>query len=392
MTNPFMIFRIKMTFPIKTHDELIAQLKDFDPIKYAKTRNFVDGGVSRLSPYLTYGIITIPECIAVISEKYSVKEAEKFLMELVWKEFFVQVQMFEWSRITDEDFREEKTGISKKSLLPKSLFLGSTDTPWVDDSIQELNTTGRLHNHQRMRLASRCCHRAKLDRKLCADRTYYHFLDGELSSNHLSRQWVNSSFANKAYMMNEENLQKYRQWAIDEDLRGSYEEVSIRLFDEARVSTFWSEEDMKPTLTTNCSDFETVESCISSIQKYSTIKILSPWRLHPSIIDENTVVVLDETFLDRHPWSELRTGFVKSYCDHYEIPCVYWSYEWLIKACLDQNVSVTLDERFDPVYHEIQKKFASDVELISYPYLRRNSSDLVIPKFFKYWNKAKKHI
>jgi len=61
-----------------------------------------------------------------------------------------------------------------------------------------------------MRLASWVCHWAKIDWKKCADWTYYHFIDGELAANHLSRQRVNSTFANKAYFMNEENLQKYR--------------------------------------------------------------------------------------------------------------------------------------------------------------------------------------
>jgi deoxyribodipyrimidine photo-lyase len=60
-----------------------------------------------------------------------------------------------------------------------------------------------------MRLASWCCHWARLDWKMCADRTYYYFIDGELSANHLSWQWVNSTFANKPYFMNEDNLQKY---------------------------------------------------------------------------------------------------------------------------------------------------------------------------------------
>lgn len=70
-----------------------------------------------------------------------------------------------------------------------------------------------------MRLASWVIHRAKLDRKKFADRTYYHFLDGELSSNHLSRQRVNSTFSAKAYFMNEDNIKKYRPKNYDENLR-----------------------------------------------------------------------------------------------------------------------------------------------------------------------------
>jgi deoxyribodipyrimidine photo-lyase len=66
-----------------------------------------------------------------------------------------------------------------------------------------------------MRFASYWTHYAKIHRKKLADRTYYHFIDGELGSNHLSWQRVQSTFSHKPYFMNEENLTRYRPGSSD---------------------------------------------------------------------------------------------------------------------------------------------------------------------------------
>ena len=77
---------------IKTKQEIYAYIDDFDVQKYAKSRNFIHGSVSMLSPYITHGIVTVPELVSRIVSRTDIKSAEKFLMELVWKEFFIQVQ------------------------------------------------------------------------------------------------------------------------------------------------------------------------------------------------------------------------------------------------------------------------------------------------------------
>ena len=193
-----------------TKQQLLERANNLDPKKYAKTRNHIDGSVSRLSPYITHGIITTKQCVQEILKKHSIKDAEKLLMELVWKEFFLQVQKSYGNSFVSQPIWEDKTALQRKDILPQQVYQAQTSTQRVNDTIQEMSTSGRLHNHQRMWLASRCSHRAKLNRKKCADWTYYHFVDGELSANHLSRQWVYSTFANKPYYMNEDNLQKYR--------------------------------------------------------------------------------------------------------------------------------------------------------------------------------------
>ena len=205
-----------------------------------------------------------------------------------------------------------------------------------------------------MWLASWLTHRAKLDRKKCADRTYYHFIDGELSANHLSRQRVNSTFANKAYFMNEENLQKYRKWTHDNNLQWSYEQVAERLFDQNRSSNFWSEDDWLEHLQTPTDQLEERDNTL--FQWEETVRLLSPWKLDESLLcdDIPTIIILDEQFTAKHPRSENLLHFIKQYTQEYNTPFVWWSYETIIQHYIDQWSMVILDERWDPVYREVQ--------------------------------------
>jgi len=62
-------------------------------------------------------------------------------MELVWKEFFMQVQKSYGNVLTCEAIWLDKTGIEKKSLLPESLVLSNTGIKRVDSVINEMHTT-----------------------------------------------------------------------------------------------------------------------------------------------------------------------------------------------------------------------------------------------------------
>ena len=63
-----------------------------------------------------------------------------------------------------------------------------------------------------------------------------HLLDGDPASNNLSWQWVASTFANKPYYFNLDNIIKYSSEDLDTrsetnaSLEGSYEALHNRLF------------------------------------------------------------------------------------------------------------------------------------------------------------------
>gem|GEM_PF-2126680 len=109
---------LEQAFNYKTKDELLLHLDSISPQKYARKRNFIGNYVTKLSPYITHGVITIPECVSLLSQKYSIQEAEKLLMEFIRKEFFMQVQKNYGNSFCHTDIREDKTKTLKRQVLP----------------------------------------------------------------------------------------------------------------------------------------------------------------------------------------------------------------------------------------------------------------------------------
>ena len=56
------------------YNEIINKLDTINPIRYAKDRNFVNGSVTKLSPYISRGIISTKSVFDFFLEKgYSLK-------------------------------------------------------------------------------------------------------------------------------------------------------------------------------------------------------------------------------------------------------------------------------------------------------------------------------
>jgi deoxyribodipyrimidine photo-lyase len=98
-----------------------------------------------------------------------------------------------------------------------------------------------------MWMASYLLHYQKLDRKKLADWTYYHFLDGELSSNHLSWQWVASTFSSKPYIFNADNMNRYRPNHHPKQLNLDYPELENMLFEGKTEQIAFSASDLPVT-------------------------------------------------------------------------------------------------------------------------------------------------
>lgn len=73
--------------------EHIQQCIDaIDPIRYGKSRNYTNGAVTYLSPYISRGFITIAEIRdQVLARGYQPHQIEQFLKELAWREYFLRV-------------------------------------------------------------------------------------------------------------------------------------------------------------------------------------------------------------------------------------------------------------------------------------------------------------
>ena len=108
----------------------------------------------------------------------------------------------------------------------------------MDAFRDELVTTGWLHNHARMWMAAWLVHWRRVHWKAGADWFLEHLLDGDPASNHLSWQWVASTFSHKPYFFNRSNLERYSDGrycdgchsAAQCPFEGSYEQLENQLF------------------------------------------------------------------------------------------------------------------------------------------------------------------
>ena len=190
------------------YQDIIAQIDNVDPIEYGRTRNYLHGTVTKLSPYISRGVISTKQVAnLVLAKGYQPYAIEIFLKELAWRDYFQQVWVAKGNEI-DEDIKQAQTNCTN-SLLPVSILHAKTGIDAMDTGIQSLLQTGYLHNHMRMYVASIVCNVAKSHWAMPAKWMYYYLLDADWASNALSWQWVAGSFSNKKYVANQENINKY---------------------------------------------------------------------------------------------------------------------------------------------------------------------------------------
>lgn len=185
----------------------LERARSVDPPAYARTRNHLRGGVSRLSPYLTHGLVSVPDVLAIVAPD----AAGKFAQELAWREFFQLVYEREGRSIFSDRFgpQPHRSAASHPRRLPKALVEGTTGIGALDDAVRTLVDAGYVHNHARMWLASVVCHVAGADWRAGAAWFFFHLLDGDLASNTLSWQWVAGTGSHKPYLANQANLDRF---------------------------------------------------------------------------------------------------------------------------------------------------------------------------------------
>lgn len=209
--------------------------------EYTATRNFLDGAVTRLSPYIRYGVLSLAEVKAyALANTRTRDEVEKFINELGWRDYFQRVYVEIGDDIW-EDQEDYKTGFGAHEYaeaLPEDIRAGQTGVTFIDDQIKTLYQTGYLHNHARMWLAAYVVHWRRRKWQAGARWFLMHLLDGDPASNNLSWQWVASTFSHKPYLFNRENLERYTGGRYCRTcpvrgrcaFEGSYEALSARLF------------------------------------------------------------------------------------------------------------------------------------------------------------------
>lgn len=275
-----------------TREAALQRLGAVDPDAYARTRNALGGAVTRLSPYITHGLLGLREVYKTVHQRHPMDVRHKFVFELGWRAYWRHV----WEQRGDGVHQSLHAGplpdAAYDTTIPRDVLEARTGIPAIDRAVQELVTTGYLHNHARMWLASYLVHLRKVHWHTGAQWMLGHLLDGDIASNHLSWQWVAGTGSSKPYLFNAENVAKYAppQWhsggsAIDttyEALDAMARDASVRLA-PSPVAT-------APGLNPLPLFLDPRDACGSS----------SPWRT-PDATDALTVQGQDVWLL--HPWA-----------------------------------------------------------------------------------------
>ena len=222
-------------------------LEKVDPIAYAKTRNFLTGDITKLSPYIRHGVLSLREIREYILQRVkNPDDADKLINELAWRDYWQRLYIKLGNGIW-ENQEEYKTGYKTTNYapqLPADISNGTTGLFCIDKFSQELQQTGYLHNHVRMWLAAYIIHWRHIQWQAGAKWFLQHLLDGDPASNNMSWQWVASTFSHKPYFFNRENLERYTKGVYCRqcplfgqcDFEGSYEHIEQRLFPKAEFS------------------------------------------------------------------------------------------------------------------------------------------------------------
>lgn len=196
-----------MEFPAD-YQSIIERINAIDPVQYSKTRNFINGAVTYLSPYISRGVISVKKVKDYVESKgYKKYQIEKFLQELAWREYWQRVWQAKRNTILT-DLKQPQQEVNHHQMIT-NVLLANTGIESIDKHIQQLYQTGYMHNHLRLYVAAICCNMGKAHWLLPSQWMYYHLLDGDVASNSLSWQWVAGSFSSKKYYCNQENINKY---------------------------------------------------------------------------------------------------------------------------------------------------------------------------------------
>jgi len=301
-----------LAFPPR-RDEALRRAQAVDTRSYRRLRDYARGPVSRLSPYITHGLISVPEVFGTVVARGESGPTDRFVQELAWREFFRHV----WRHLGDgigADIREALPGVVYSDRVPQDIVSGATGVPVIDASVRELYQTGYLHNHQRMWLASYMVHMRKVHWRAGADWMYGYLLDGDLPSNHLSWQWIASTFSRRPYLFNADNVQRFaahlssRGTGID---RG-YEELGQIAASNVRLEPEPARRETPvepPGLYARPPGFAP-DMGLPRVAGNEQVAWVHPWSLAERPVADRVIGVLHAPFHQAFPWSARRWAFV----------------------------------------------------------------------------------
>ncbi len=225
---------VEFEYSIKNNTEVISNVEDFD-FEYKQSHsvdmslwkigeenalsilmNYMDekiysystdrndpiiNGTSRLSPYLSMGIISSKRCIleALKKNNFELDSGEKGIIkwidEIVWREFYRNI-MFSFPKVSKGMPFQDYTKNIKWRFNEEEFDAwknGKTGFPIIDSAMRQLITEGWMHNRLRMVVAMFFTKNMLHDWRLGEAYFMQNLLDGDFSSNNGGWQWSSST-------------------------------------------------------------------------------------------------------------------------------------------------------------------------------------------------------
>ncbi len=355
-----------------SYKKILEKIEAADVIRYAGSRNYIDGAVTYLSPYISRGVISTRQVLeTVVSAGFAPNTIEKFIQELAWRDYWQQLWISYGNRI-DEDLKHTQPK-SERWGIPANIVQASTGITAIDNGIEALYSTGYIHNHIRMYIASMACNVARCHWKIPAQWMYYHLLDADWASNALSWQWVCGANSNKLYYANQENINKYcytnqRQTILDVDYE-QFGQLAIPELLNNTISPIFN----TPLPQTNA-PIITPELPTLIYNFYNLDPI---WRNEDNA---NRILLLEPSVFKKYPVSEKSIAFCMALAKE-NIPDIQiWVAEFAdLKAIMPGKIYFKEHPLNKYVGHEDPRTWLTNVKG-------------AFPSFFAFWKKCKKEL
>lgn len=151
---------------------------------YGEQRNFLKIDTTRLGPHLRFGTIGVRTLLQEIND-------DTFLNQLIWRDFYMMI-LFHFPHVVDHSFRKQYDLIPWRNNEDEfeAWKNGTTGYPIVDAAMNQLNTTGFMHNRARMIVASFLCKHLLIDWRWGEAYFAEKLLDYDLALNNGNWQWA----------------------------------------------------------------------------------------------------------------------------------------------------------------------------------------------------------
>ncbi len=361
-----------MEFPTD-YKSIIQRLQNIDPVKYAKTRNFTDGDVTYLSPYISRGVISLRQVADHVLKSYKPYQIEKFIQELAWREYWQRVWQSTGDQIFTNVIPEQPDAAHYKMIA--AIENADTGIDAIDKHIGLLYKTGYMHNHMRMYVSSIACNIAKAHWLQPSKWMYYHLLDGDLASNSLSWKWTAGAFSKKKYYCNQENINKYTQSKQQHTfLDCTYEELTTLQI---------------PGILKERSDFSQMTKLPKKetpiLQKGLPVLIYNAYNLDPawhSNKASNRILLLEPSHYKKYPVSNKVVKFITDLSKNIEgIQIFTGEFEEITSICSTNKIIFKIHPAFTHYKGTAEKYDALFPQVTGY-----------FPSFFSYWKKCEQHL